>query len=188
MKLMLSDKKAKLIFLQGFHKKDIENNPDMEHLVSWTPLSCATSGIVGISAGGILSLILCPCILPGLVGIWIGAGWYFIILGLLTLTGGLTGRSIYDRIYNLVFSGIFKTTKIPKHGSQRKFGCAIGGVIYIISGTGFIIGNYWLGLVPVIFLVSLAFIAGFTNWCFASSLYNLLFKKRNKVESDLFTS
>ena len=39
----------------------------------------------------------------GTVGLLVGKGGYFVVLGLLTLTGGLTSRSIYDRVYNATF-------------------------------------------------------------------------------------
>lgn len=189
MSLILSDlmneTSKKLLLLQGFRPKDIDSLPQLGGLARWTPLSCAAFGTAGLWLQGILPIggIFCPCVITGLAGLWLGSGWFFIALGLLTLSGGITASSIYDRLYNLTFRHLFRTAPIPRHGSPRKFGCAIGGVMYILSGMGFLVHNYWLAFVPAVFMVVFATIAGLTQWCFASALYSWLFGRDQADET-----
>jgi hypothetical protein len=172
------EKQKKLLLMQGFCNKDIENNPMIDKLARWTPLSCATFGAAGVSLGIFPFLsILCPCTISVITGFWLKSGWFFIILGLLTLTGGLTNRSIYDRLYNLAIQYILRTSAIPKHGAPRRFGCTIGGIMFILSGIGFLSSIKWLAFGPAIFMIVFATIAGLSQWCFASNLYALLFRK-----------
>jgi len=80
-------------------------------------------------------------------------------------------------VYDISFKHIFHLGKIPRHGNARRFGCAIGAVLYISSGIGFFIENMYLAYIPSLVIISLAFIAAVTQWCFASTLYNFLFRK-----------
>ena len=170
--------------MQGFCSTDLDYEPLIDSLARWTPITCASVGTSGMIIGNSLipiSISLCPCTIASLTGLWFGNGIFFIILGILTFTGGLTNRSIYDRFYNVIISKIFKTPPIPLHGSPRRFGCAIGGFMYTMSGIGFLIGNVWLAFIPSIFMITFAFIAGITQWCFASAIYNGIFNRgKNK--------
>ena len=181
----MKERTRKLLLMQGFCSRDINNDPKLSRLARWTPLSCATFGATGISIGIIPFLgVICPCTISVIAGFWLKSGWFFIILGVLTLTGGLTKRSIYDRLYNLVIRPVFHTSAIPEHGAPRRFGCAIGGTMFIISGIGFLNYITWLAFGPAIFMIVFATIAGLTQWCFASSVYALLFKRKLLTESD----
>jgi hypothetical protein len=183
------NKYRKLLLMQGFCTRDIDTNPMIGRLARWTPLSCATFGAAGVSLGVFPFLaIICPCTISVITGFWIKSGWFFIILGLLTLTGGLTSRSIYDRLYNLIISPIFHTPAIPKHGAPRRFGCAIGGIMFILSGIGFLTSVKWLAFGPAIFMIVFAIIAGLSQWCFASNLYALLFNKDLSVDEPSLTT
>jgi hypothetical protein len=146
----------KLILMQGYNQTDMENYRHINILVRWTPLLCSLLGLVGI-------LIKSPA--------------YLIILGLLTTIGAFGSKSFYDYLYDISFKYIFNLEKIPRHGNARRFGCAIGSILYISSGIGFFIGNLYLAYIPSLMIISLAFIAATTQWCFASTLYNFLFKK-----------
>ena len=160
--------------MQGFCPTDVDSVRRIGRLARWTPLSCAASGTTGLVASSSLlpvGVSLCPCIFASTAGLWIGSGWFFIILGLFTLTGGLTRRSIYDRFYNALIRPLLRTAPVPPHGPPRQFGCAVGGVFYTASGVGFLMGDIWLAFVPAVFMVVAATIAGTTQWCFASALY-----------------
>jgi uncharacterized membrane protein YjdF len=50
--------------------------------------------------------------------------------------------------------------------------------MFIISGIGFLNHITWLAFSPAIFMIVFAAIAGLTQWCFASSIYVLLFRKK----------
>ncbi|NJK86972.1 MAG: DUF4395 domain-containing protein [Bacteroidales bacterium] len=100
----------------------------------------------------------------------------------MTFTGGITKRSIYDRLYNLIIKSITKTQNIPEHGAPRRFGCAVGGIMFILSGIGFLNNITWLAFGPAVFMIVFALIAGLSQWCFASSLYAVVFKKSNQTE------
>ena len=169
----------KSLLIQGFSAADVDNEPKVGFLARWTPLSCAVFGTTGLAFGSLVSLgtVLCPCAVFGVLGLGIGSGWFFAALGILTLTGGITTRSIYDRLYNVVFRRILRTSPVPRHGPPRQFGCAIGGSMYILSGIGFFQGNAWLAYIPAGFMVVFATIAGVTQWCFASTLHAMLFKR-----------
>jgi len=179
----MKEQYRKLLQTQGFCSQDIDNIPGFSKLARWTPLTCATFGATGVTIGIIpLTALICPCTLTLIAGFWLKSGWFFIILGLLTLTGGFTSRSIYDRLYNLVVRHIFRSASIPKHGAPRKFGCTFGGVMYILSGIGFLLHRPWVAFSPAIFMIVFASIAGITQWGFASSLYELLFKNKTTVQ------
>lgn len=169
----------RLLLVQGFSAAAVDNEPKIGSLARWTPLSCAAFGTTGLALGSLFSLgaTLCPCAIFGALGLGIGSGWFFVGLGLLTLTGGVTTRSIYDRLYNAVFRRILRTPPVPRHGPPRQFGCAIGGSMYVWSGIGFFLGNAWLAYIPAGFMVVFATIAGITQWCFASALYAVLFQR-----------
>ena len=112
-----------LLLMQGFYPRDVDNEPGIIRLARWTPLSCATFGTAGLAAGFLpFGLTICPCAFVTVTGLWIGSGWFFIVLGLLTLTGGLTNRSIYDRLYNATFRHLLHTPPVPQHGAPRQFG------------------------------------------------------------------
>ncbi len=169
----------RLLLMQGFSPSDVDGDPQMGSLARWTPLSCAASGTTGLTLGGLISVgtFVCPCALFSVLGMGIGSGWFFAVLGILTLTGGITSRSIYDRVYNLILRRILHTSPVPRHGPPRQFGCAIGGGMYALSAIGFFQGNPWLAYIPAGFMVLFATIAGVTQWCFASALYAVLFQR-----------
>ena len=171
----------RLLLKQGFCPTDVDDIPKISRLARWTPLSCASFGTAGLVVGSSMlpfGVSLCPCVIASVAGLWTGSGWFFIALGLLTLTGGITRRSIYDRLYNATLRHIFRTPPVPEHGAPRRFGCAIGGIMYTLSGVGFLMGNLWLAFIPAVFMVIFATIAGLTQWCFASALYEWLFGEK----------
>ena len=165
MKKTLTDRTKKLLYMQGFSMQDVENNPHILALSKWTPLACAIFGSTGI-----VLVLFCNFIAP----------YYFIALGLLTLIGAVRPYSFYDYLYNYVFRYIFKFGKMPAHGAQRKFGCGIGGIMYAISGVGFFLENMYLAYIPAIFMVVFAFVAGLSNWCFASTVHALICGKKDE--------
>jgi hypothetical protein len=172
----LSETTRRRLLMQGFCASDVDNQPMTGRLARWTPLSCAAFGSAGLTAGLLpLGLTVCPCTLATLAGLWVGSGWFLLALGVLTLTGALTSRSIYDRLYNATLRHFLRTPPVPRHGAPRRFGCAVGGVMYVASGVGFLLGNAWLAIVPAAFMVVFATIAGLTQWCFASALYAWVF-------------
>ena len=141
------------MILQGYDLKTISEDQDADLLIRWTPFSCALFGTMGM-------MIQNP--------------WYFIILGALTMVGGFGSRSFYDYLYNATLRHIFQSERTPLHGKQRRFGCAVGACLYIAGGVGFFIGNVWLFYIPTLFIIFFAWVVAITQWCFASSLYNLI--------------
>jgi len=155
--MLMKENIKKLILMQGYEKEILCDCKNVNLLVRWTPLCCA---------------------LFGTLGLYLESSVYFIILGLLTTLGALSHRSFYDNIYNATLRFVLKTQKTPQHGNQRKFGCGIGAFLYLIGGIGFYFDNVWLSYCPTLFIVFLAYIAAFSQWCFASTIYNLLFSKK----------
>jgi len=143
---------------QGFCDCDLDSMPQLSRLARWTPCACAAFGVAGIALALFFNI----------------GGIYFLVLGLLTLTGGFTGNSIFDRLYNLLLRPIFNDPPIPPHGMPRRFGCAIGGGMYMASGVAFLFGFTALACGLAAFMILFALIAGVTQWCFASTLYKLL--------------
>jgi hypothetical protein len=149
----------KLILAQGYSRADIDNVGHINLLVRWTPLMCSIFGFVGI-------LLKSPA--------------YFIGLGLCTSIGAFANHSFYDYLYKFSVRFVVPLGSIPAHGNARRFGCAIGSLLYISSGVGFTIKNWYLAFLPAILIITLALIAAVTQWCFASTLYNFIFKKNEK--------
>jgi len=143
-----------LLLLQGFSAADVAGGTDFAGLARWTPLCCAAFGLVGV---------------------WLGNGWYLLGLGALTMTGGFTASSIYDRLFNHLVRFPLHARRIPDHGNPRRFGCAIGGMMYLLGGSGWLLHNAYLAYLPTLFIITFAAIAGLTHWCFASTLYQLIF-------------
>jgi hypothetical protein len=155
----MNNRTKSLLFQQGYTDQDIAENQNINLLARWTPLACAFLGALGI-------LLQSP--------------YYFFILGLFTSIGAVTNHSFYDFLYKFFIQKIIDQGDIPEHGNPRRFGCAIGAIVYITSGTGFFLNNPYCAYIPSLFIVTAAFIAAFTQWCFASTLYNLIFKKKEK--------
>jgi len=152
----VKDITKKLILMQGYSDSDIRNYKNIDIVIRWTPLTCSLLGAAGV-------LLRSPA--------------YLLILGLLTTIGALTSRSFYDYLYRYSFGLLFSSLKIPKHGPARRFGCAIGSLLYVLSASGFYFHNNYLAYIPAVVIITLAFIAAVTQWCFASTLYNIIFKK-----------
>ena len=183
----MTGKKRHLLLMQGFSRQDVDGVPKIGGLARWTPLSCAAFGTAGLTVGSSLlplGISICPCVFASVAGLWMGSGWFFIALGLLTLTGGLTNSSIYDRLYNATVGHVLRTARVPQHGAPRRFGCAIGGLMYTVSGIGFLVGDLWMAFIPAVFMVVFATIAGLTQWCFASALYGWLFAGNNNIAKE----
>ena len=144
----------KLILTQGYSDQDICNCKSINMLVRWTPLACACFGSLGV---------------------YLHSSKILIALGLFTLIGAITNRSFYDYLYLFFVRPIFKTEDIPRHGNQRRFGCGVGAFLFLTSGIGFATGNLLLAYISAGIIITLAFIAAVTQWCFASTLYNFLF-------------
>lgn len=144
----------KLILVQGYSEDDLCNCRHMNYLVRWTPLACSVLGLVGI-------LSQSPHLLLG--------------LGLLTAIGAVGDRSFFDYLYLLFVRPVVSGPDMPKHGVQRRFGCAIGASLFVLSAIGFGVQNALLAYAPAAIIVALAFVAAVSQWCFASTLYNVLF-------------
>ena len=151
-KCILNDNTKRLLIVQGFSEQVVDDNPNILALTKWTPLLCGIFGLTGII---------------------LGSAYYFVILGLLTLIGAFRPYSFYDYLYKFAFRYIFKFGDGVPHTIQRKIRCVIGAIAYIVSGLGFYFDNMLMAYIPSGFMAAFAFIAGFFNWCFASTLYSL---------------
>jgi hypothetical protein len=145
-----------MLSIQGYAREDILKNPRISVLARWTPFACGIFGALGL---------------------WVKSPAYLWILGSLTLVGSIANRSIYDYFYQCLIRPLAGLGNMPYHGAPRRFGCAIGAVLFLLSGLGFQLQHPMLSIIPVLIIVPLAFIAAFTQWCFASALYRLLFGK-----------
>lgn len=144
---------VRMLFMQGYERDDVFSNPNIDILTRWTPFSCGCFGALGI---------------------YLRIPAYFWALGALTFIGAVSHRSIYDYLYQFFVRPLVNLGAMPRHGAPRRFGCAIGAVLFILSGTGFYMHSRMLSLLPALIIISLAFIAAFTQWCFASALYRLI--------------
>jgi len=90
---------------------------------------------------------------------------------------GVSPRSFYDYLCQALLKPMTGVGDVPRYGAPRRFGCAIGATLFILSGTGFYLEQPLPAVIPALIIVPLALIAAFTQWCFASTLYRLLFGK-----------
>jgi hypothetical protein len=146
-----------MLLMQGYQQDDIIGNENLNLLARWTPLACGCFGVLGLVFGS-----------PS----------YFWALGFLTLIGALGSRSFYDYLYRIFLRPLTGLGDMPFHGAPRRLGCAIGALLYLLSGTGFYLHRPLLSFVPALIIIPLAFVAAITQWCFASTLYRLLFNKK----------
>lgn len=144
----------RLLLAQGFSEETICTCGGIGVLARWTPLACGSLGLLGV-------ILRSP--------------QYMVALGALTIIGALGRRSFYDYLYIFLVKPVFDLGEMPQHGYQRRFGCAIGAALFLLSGIGFMIGSSVLAYAPSSFIIGLAYVAAATQWCFASTLYNLLF-------------
>jgi hypothetical protein len=147
----------RMLLLQGYSREDVVSNPHLNLLARWTPFACGCLGTLGLS-------LRSPAFFWG--------------LGTLTLIGAVSSRSFYDYLYQMLLRPLTHLGEMPRHGAPRRFGCAIGAVLFILSGTGFYLQSDWLALAPALLIIPLAFGAAFTQWCFASALYRMLTGKQ----------
>jgi hypothetical protein len=143
----------RMLLLQGFSRTDVIHNPNLNLLARWTPFACGCLGALGLSFRS-----------PA----------YLWALGILTLIGAVSSRSFYDHLYEFFLRPLTGLAEMPRHGAPRRFGCAIGAALFILSGTGFYLQSPALSFIPVLIIIPLAFGAAFTQWCFASALYRLI--------------
>jgi hypothetical protein len=147
----------RMLLLQGYSRDDVIHNPNLNLLARWTPFACGCLGALGL---GLRS--------PA----------YLWALGILTLIGAVSSRSFYDYLYLIFFRPMTGLGEMPRHGAPRRFGCAIGAALFILSGTGFYMQSPMLSFIPALIIIPLAFGAAFTQWCFASALYRLISGKK----------
>jgi len=143
----------RMLFMQGYEREDVFSNPKIDLLARWTPFACGCFGTLGL---------------------FLGIPEYFWTLGALTSIGSVCSRSFYDYLYLLFVRPFVNLGEMPRHGAPRRFGCAIGAVLFILSGIGYHTHNPMLSLLPALVIIPLALIAAFTQWCFASALYRLI--------------
>jgi hypothetical protein len=147
----------RMLLRQGYNRDDVITNPNIDLLARWTPFACGCFGVLGL---GVQS--------PA----------YFLALGLLTLVGAAGERSFYDYLYQVFLRPVTGLGEMPRHGTPRRFGCAVGAAFFFLSGSGIYLQIPLLFLVPAITIATLAFIAAFTQWCFASALYRFITGKK----------
>jgi len=143
----------RMLLLQGFSKADVANYPNVSLLARWTPFACGCLGVLGLT-------LRSPA--------------YLWSLGILTLIGAVSSRSFYDHLYQIFLRPLAGLGEMPRHGAPRRFGCAIGAALFILSGTGFYLQSPLLSFIPALIIIPLAYGAAFTQWCFASALYRLI--------------
>jgi hypothetical protein len=144
----------RLLVAQGYSDEVLCSCSNISSLARWTPLACGSLGLLGV-------LLRSP--------------EYMLALGLCTVVGALGRRSFYDYLYLGLVQRIWNLGEMPEHGNQRRFGCGIGAGLYVLSGLGFLVDSMLLAYIPSILIIVLAYVAGWTHWCFASTLYNVLF-------------
>ena len=155
----LSNHTKKLLVMQGFSVQDVYCNPNILPLSKWTPFACGIMGLIGVITG---------------------SPFYFFALGVLAFIGAIRPHSFFDYLYRYIFRPIFDFGEMVPHGIQRKIGCGIGGVMFIISGLGFYYGIMPLAYIPACFMATFAIIAGIFNWCFVSTFYALATRSNTK--------
>jgi hypothetical protein len=144
---------------QGFHLDDAtlaEIGPWLE----WSPALCATF----IAAGTILAS---PPVL-----------WTIACIALL---GALLPFHPFDLLYNHGVRHLTGTRPLPHHGAQRRFACGVAAAWLTATGLAFHEGASVLGYVLGGGMVIVAATVATTHFCFASAVFNRLFRSRATV-------
>ncbi len=153
----MNDTTSKLLLAQGFTKEDLCGK-NFSLLSKWTPVFC-----------GSLALIAA-----------VTASWHmFAVLSAAAVFGAFNKHSAFDLLYIHGFRKLIDLGEMSQHGAPRKMGCGIGGAMFAMSAGGFYLHNIWLAYLPSGMMIILAYLAAFSNWCFASFLYGLIFRKKN---------
>lgn len=145
----------RMLLVQGYEREEIASNARLDVLARWTPFACGCCGTIGMLSG---------------------SAWFLWALGLATLVGAVGTRSFYDWLYQVFLRSITRWGDMPCHGAPRRFGCAIGAVLFLVGGTGFFLDRPLIAYLPLLVIVPLAFTAALTQWCFASALYRAIFR------------
>lgn len=82
-----------------------------------------------------------------------------------------------DVLYNLVFSRLFRTPKLPPAPPQKRFACALGAVFLVGAMTSFYLDSVVWGYVFGVGYILAAGLMAATHWCVGSWIYNALFGK-----------
>lgn len=113
----------RMLLRRGYDRDDVIHSPNIDLLAQWTPFACGCFGVLGLG---------------------VASPAYFGAVGLLTLVGAAGEKSIYDHFYQIFLRPLTGLGEMPRHGAPRRFGCAIGAALFILSGAGFYLQNPFL--------------------------------------------
>lgn len=144
---------------QGFHLDDaalVEVGPWLR----WSPALCAAFIAMG-------TILASPSVLWTIAGI--------------ALLGAALPFHPFDLLYDHGVRHLTGTRPLPHHGAQRRFACGIAAGWLAATGLAFHQGAPVLGYVLGGSMTLAAATVATTHFCFASAIYNKLFRGRAPV-------
>jgi hypothetical protein len=87
----------------------------------------------------------------------------------------------FDLLYDHGVRHLTGTRPLPHHGAQRRFACAVAAAWLVATGLAFHAGSPLLGYVLGGAMTAAAVTVATTHLCFASAVYNRVFRPRVAV-------
>jgi hypothetical protein len=144
---------------QGFHLDDAAL-AEIGPWLRWSPALCA-----GIIATG--TILASPPVL-----------W---TLAAIAVLGAALPFHPFDLLYNHAVRHLTGTRALPHHGAQRRFACGVAAAWLAATGLAFHAGSPALGYVLGAAMTGAAVTVATTHLCFASVVYNRVFRPRTTV-------
>jgi len=148
---------------QGFCDLDESTMTELASWLRWSPALCAIVMAVGVA-------LRAPLVL-----------W---TLGAIALLGALLPFHPFDLLYNHAVRYASGTQRLPHHGAQRRFACALATVWLAATGWAFAAGATALGFILGGSIVAVATLVSVTHICIPSMIYNVLVRPRTLPAAD----
>lgn len=144
--------------MQGYMFLSTEDKARLNWPLRFTPTVCSTLVVIGL---------------------YLKSWEVFVVLSVFGILGTVFAKGQpVDVLYNLVFSKLFRTPKLPPAPPQKRFACALGAVFLIGTMVSLYLGaTAWGFVFGIGYILAAGFMAA-THWCVGSWIYNALFAKK----------
>lgn len=147
---------------QGFIGLDDSVLAEVAPWLRWSPVWCTFFMAAGL-------IFKSPLLLWGLAGV--------------ALLGALLPFHPFDLLFNFGFRHLVGVRALPHHGPQRRFACSIAALWLVATGWAFYEGEDVVGFALGVALIMVAGLVSVSNICIPSMIYNVLFARKDAIES-----